>query len=973
MSQQFSSSDTGTNKKTLREAYRPLPIVVPNINLTFEFKENCVQISNEMKITLKDSNEKFLSLHERNPGEVLARDGILLHGSKFLSLERVMVDSNILEEGDYEIIEFNLWIKPSALVKVNSHRTQCSIRTIVNIDPANNHQLSGLYKSNDNFVTQCEAEGFRNITYAIDRPDVMSIFTTKIIASRKMKTLLGNGNLVEAGEHSSSPNHHFALWHDPFPKPTYLFAVVVGLFDRIQDTYITSKGKKVDLHFYSETKYIDKLGHAITSLKRAMRWDEEKYGREYDLNLFNVVCIDDFNAGAMENKSLNIFNASLVVAGTRTATDTDFERIEGVVAHEYFHNWTGNRVTCRDWFQLTLKEGLTVYRDQEFSADMNSRAVVRLQNVAFLRARQFPEDNGAMRHPIRPDEYEAVDNFYTYTVYEKGAEVVRMYESLYGKEGFRKGMDLYFERHDGSAVTCDDFLEAMADANDDKLTQFERWYSTSGTPNVSLNSEYDSANDLYLLHVSQSHPALPNVIVEPLLIPIKVSFLHPSTGKMLLISSYFESVGHKNSLVKSECEERPNSNSECTLRLTQNHQTFIFPGLGSQIGSKEKPIISAFRGFSAPVKFEIQDASPRDTLFVLKNDTDGVNRFNASQTITKWLIHELYRTSRAYFIEKHGQYAEYNFSSDILNAPTLKSLMLAENARLQTYFDEFVVEGFRAVLQDASADDNFKASVVSFASITEMSAEISECDPVLLFVVVQYLSTSLAEQLENTFLEIVNREKPGQKISPEEPLAGSALRALVNRAYSFLSLLKKPPIEHKLLDRMRRSENMTDEISSLNALNYDCPSRNTALNEFEAKWNLDMLTMHKWYLVNASCNIPGNFERIERIYSNKSFAKTNPNNIYTLIGGLKNSQVNFHSPDYKGYSFLVNKVIEIDKFNSAVASRLMSAFTLAKNYTKGRQSAICSLMSLLTQTKGMSQQVTEIAHATMRAISKSSS
>ena len=969
MTDEAKTINRNSSNKTHRSAYQPLPITVPHVSLTFKIENGVVDVTSEMNLKLRSSDKK-----SDNPEDILKREGLLLNGSAFLSLESISIDSAIVKSFHVSKEDYNLRLSPALFQDAsweNKNSWNLSIR--VKIDPSSNLQLSGLYKSHGNYVTQCEAEGFRNMIYSFDRPDVMSTYRTKIVGPvDSAPILLSNGNLEESGQYSGLNGYHYAVWYDPHPKPTYLFALVAGAFEKVTDCYTSISGKKIDLHFYSEAKYIHKLDHAISSLKRAMQWDEEKYGREYDLNLFNVIAIDDFNAGAMENKSLNIFNASLVVAGKRTATDTDFERIEGVVAHEYFHNWTGNRVTCRDWFQLTLKEGLTVYRDQEFSSDMNSRDVVRLQNVAFLRARQFPEDSSAMRHAIRPDEYEAVDNFYTYTVYEKGAEVVRMYESLYGKEGFRKGMDLYFQRHDGAAVTCDDFLDAMADANEDDLSQFRRWYSTAGTPHVSLKSIYNIEKDVLIITASQEHPFINEPSSGPLVIPMKFSLLHPETGVHLKISNYFECEGHTDTLVESLCKEYTPESTEVTLRLTSSKQTFIFTGLSDGNAKlKSKPIASVFRGLSAPVRFDVLDASPNDNLFLLKYDSDGVNRFNAGQTISRWLVHELYQKAKEKLIKRNGPLSEYSISDNIFDAKALTELMLANDSYLMKYFEGFVVNGFKEVLHDSSADGKFKAMAISFPALAELTTEITECDPVLLHVVLEYLKTSLAGRLRDSLLEIIETDSSHVRVSAESPLEGSSNRAIVNKAYSLLALLQEDFIEKKLLNRMRAAQNMTDEVASLSSLNYSCSTREIAMKDFMEKWSSDMLTMHKWYLISASCNIPGNFDCIENIFRSEQFIKTNPNNIYTLIGGLKNSYVNFHSPDYKGYSFLVSKVIEIDKINSGVAARLMSAFTLAKSYTKGRQSAICGLMSLVSQTHGISKQVSEIANATIRSICRS--
>ncbi|KNH08882.1 hypothetical protein XU18_0737 [Perkinsela sp. CCAP 1560/4] len=953
--------------KTHRKDYLPLPVSVPEVSLSFFLDDETVIVESKMRLKLQRKTDSFMQAHNAEPLEVLSKNGIQLHGSSYLNLKSLSLNQKQIAVEDYCVLNGVLQIKPSLFTIEPSSTSDWNLQITVEIRPQDNLTLSGLYKSCGNFVTQCESEGFRNITYAFDRPDVMSVYTTKIFGNKtSLPVILGNGNLIASGDVEGKPGYHFAEWHDPFPKPTYLFAIVAGKLLKLRDTFTTKSGKKVDLDFYCEEKYVDKLDHAIASLKKAMKWDEEVYGLEYDLNLFNIVAIDDFNAGAMENKSLNIFNSSLIVAGKRTATDSDLERIEGVVAHEYFHNWTGNRVTCRDWFQLTLKEGLTVYRDQEFSSDMNSRAVVRLQNVAFLQSRQFPEDQSSMRHPIRPDEYEAIDNFYTYTVYEKGAEVVRMYESMYGKKGFRKGLDLYFHRHDGCAVTCEDFLQAMADANQDDLSQFARWYHTAGTPEISFASEYDIEKDLYFLHIGQSHVA--DHEIKPLLVPIKVAFLHPSTGKMLKIHNYYTNSKRITDFTKNDSTEHVVNDSQCVLRLISNCQTFVFQGFHAQIGEVAKPILSALRGFSAPVKAKFVEESQKDASFLLKHDNDEVNRFNAGQSMTRSLILSLYEKTVELFRSTRGQFAEYQFGDAICNSVALDKIMESGDSKLSEFLKNHVAQGFQAVLNDSKLDGRSKAYLISFPALSELSVEISSCDPVILYSVYDYLTTQLAQELKNTLLQIVESDKACQKSSAAVSMDGSDERALINKAYSLLAHLKDPNIESKLLERLRNATNMTDELSSLNALNYDSPTRAVAMKEFREKWKADSLVMHKWYSVNSASNIPDNLSSVENIYRSEDFVKTNPNNIYTLLGGLKNSYVNFHRPDYQGYSYLINKVVEIDRINPAVAARLMSAFTFAKNYTKGRQSAISALMSFVTQSHGISKQVAEIAKATITAL-----
>lgn len=497
-----------------------------------------------------------------------------------------------------------LIIKAEALREANE--SSFEVATVVHIKPEENTRLSGLYKSSSMFCTQCEAEGFRRITYYLDRPDVMAPFRVRLEASKEScPILLSNGNKVDSGDSQVDPSRHWALWDDPFNKPAYLFALVAGDLGYISDTFTTKSGREVQLQIFSEHKNVGQLQHAMESVHRAMKWDEDVFGLEYDLDNYNIVAVGDFNMGAMENKGLNIFNTAYVLASPDTATDTDFERIESVIGHEYFHNWTGNRVTCRDWFQLTLKEGLTVFRDQQFSADCHSAAVKRIEDVKGLRSRQFAEDSGPMSHPIRPESYISMDNFYTSTVYEKGAEVVRMYHTLLGQEGFRKGMDLYFERHDGCAVTCDDFLAAMSDANETDLQQFAHWYSTAGTPKVIVTGQkYLPEERTFSITFSQSVPTNPNA--PALFIPIVVGLLNRTDGSELLPST--------------------------VLHFTEKKQTFVIPGVGSKELGKMDVIASVLRGFSAPVNLEIL-RSDEDLAFLMTYEQDSFNRWEASQQL----------------------------------------------------------------------------------------------------------------------------------------------------------------------------------------------------------------------------------------------------------------------------------------------------------------------------------------------------
>lgn len=561
--------------------YQPPVFGVKTIHLDFELQDDHALVESRMEIT------------RQTPG------GLCLYGDE-LELVSISLNDRLLADGDYQLQNGNLLI--------NDCPDECTLLIVTKIYPQDNTKLSGLFRSRQLFCTQCEAEGFRRITFFPDRPDVLTTFTTKISANKeKYPVLLSNGNLIDSGD--SGDGRHWVVWQDPFKKPSYLFALVAGNLASIKDEFITASGKKVDLIIYVEPGNEDKCAHAMISLKKSMRWDEEVYGREYDLSIFMIVAVSDFNMGAMENKGLNIFNSKYILAKPDSATDQDYADIEGVVAHEYFHNWTGNRVTCRDWFQLSLKEGLTVFRDQEFSRDMNSRDVCRIFDVKILRAAQFPEDAGSMAHPVRPASYQEINNFYTATVYNKGSEVIRMQHTLLGKDGFRRGMDLYFERHDGQAVTIDDFVAAMQDANNVDFTQFTRWYSQAGTPEVTVATDFKA--NILTLTMTQTCPPTPECQdKQPFHIPIRIA-LFDKTGKRLPVDID-------------------------VLELRERQQTFIFTDLA------EKPIVSLLRDFSAPIKLH-QQSSSSERLALLRFETDGYAKWDAAQQLVLDYLQAMYK------------------------------------------------------------------------------------------------------------------------------------------------------------------------------------------------------------------------------------------------------------------------------------------------------------------------------------------
>jgi len=745
----------------------------------------------------------------------------------------------------------------------------------------------------------------------------MSVYTTRIEADKsKYPVLLGNGNLVSSGD--LGKGRHFAVWEDPWPKPCYLFALVAGDLALTKGAFTTASGRAVELRIYTQAHNADKTAHALTSLIKSMAWDETRFGLEYDLDLFNIVAVDDFNMGAMENKSLNIFNSRLVLATPATATDSDYAAIESVVAHEYFHNWTGNRVTCRDWFQLSLKEGLTVYRDQEFSADMNSRGVQRISDVSRLRASQFPQDSGPMAHSIRPDSYVKMDNFYTTTVYEKGAEVVRMYDTLLGRGGFRAGMDLYFKRHDGQAVTCDDFLAAMADANADKdLSGFDRWYSQAGTPVLTVRFSYDPQQRTVTLACSQRTAATPGQSDKaPMVLPIAVGLLGAD--------------GRDLALTLSSGEGRVDATgSTAVLRMSGSEATFVF----SEVQSR--PVPSLLRGFSAPVKLETEGVSEEDLVFLLAHDSDPFNRWEAGQTLGRRLLLRLLASHAA---------------GEPLAVPPAFTAAL------------------RSVLVGAcapGADKAFAARCLSLPSESELAEAMTVSDPLTTHAVRKFLVKSLAQQLQPE-LQAALRDNtaPCYDNTP----AARAARVLKNTALAYLASLATPDIAAEAARRFEQADNMSDSISALAALaSFESPQRTAALASFADKWAADPLVMNKWFGLQGGSDLPGNVANVRSLLSHPSFDIKNPNKVYSLIGAFCGCAVNFHAADGTGYVFLADIVLQLDALNAQVAARMVSGFTRWRKYDTARQQLMRAQLERIVSAPGLSDNVMEIASKSLAA------
>ncbi|WJX48020.1 Puromycin-sensitive aminopeptidase [Trifolium repens] len=832
-----------------------------------------------------------------------------------MTLVSVQINGKALKEEDYHLDARHLTIKSPPSGKYD-------LEIVTEILPQKNTSLEGLYKSSGNFCTQCEAEGFRKITYYQDRPDIMAKYTVRIEADKSLyPVLLSNGNL--AGQGDLEGGKHYAVWEDPFKKPCYLFALVAGQLESRDDTFTTRSGRKVALRIWTPADDVPKTAHAMYSLKAAMKWDEDVFGLEYDLDLFNIVAVPDFNMGAMENKSLNIFNSKLVLASPETASDADYAAILGVIGHEYFHNWTGNRVTCRDWFQLSLKEGLTVFRDQEFSSDMGSRTVERIGDVSKLRNYQFPQDAGPMAHPVRPHSYIKMDNFYTVCSYDpmyQGAEVVRMYKTLLGSQGFRKGMDLYFKRHDGQAVTCEDFFAAMRDANNADFANFLLWYSQAGTPVVKVNTSYNAEGHTFTLKISQEIPPTPGQSVkEPMFIPIAVGLLD-STGKDIPLSSIY----HDGALQSVSSNDQ--SVSTTVLRVTKKEEEFVFTDIF------ERPVPSLLRGYSAPIRLE-SDVTDDDLFFLLANDSDEFNRWEAGQILARKLMLSLVD----------------DFQHN-------KPLVLNSN----------FLDGFRRILSDSSLDKEFVAKAITLPGEGEIMDLMKIADPDAVHTVRSFIRKQLASELRSEFLSTVeNNRNSGEYVFDHSNMAR---RALKNVALAYLASLEDPEFTNLALQEYKTATNMTEQFAALASIAQNPgKTRDDVLADFYQKWQNDYLVVNKWFALQAVSDIAGNVENVRKLLNHPAFDLRNPNKVYSLIGGFCGSPVNFHAKDGSGYEFLGDIVLQLDKINPQVASRMVSAFSRWKRYDDTRQKLAKAQLEKIMSTNGLSENVFEIASKSLAA------
>jgi aminopeptidase N len=871
----------GNPKAIYLKDYQQPDYLIDKVSLRFELYEEKTLVHAVLHVNANENASPDANLE--------------LHGEQ-LRLIEVRMDDKQLSEQDYLLSAESLTI--------HNVPDQFVLTTLVEIDPAQNTALEGLYLSSGNYCTQCEAEGFRKITYYLDRPDVMAVFSVRIEADQeKIPVLLSNGNRMSEGKLEAG--RHFAEWHDPFPKPSYLFALVAGDLSCCRDKYTTSSGREVSLEIYTEAHNIDKCDHAIASLKKAMQWDEDTFKLEYDLDTYMIVAVDDFNMGAMENKGLNVFNSKCVLASSKTSTDADYMSIEAVIAHEYFHNWTGNRVTCRDWFQLSLKEGLTVFRDQEFTSDVTSRAVKRIQDVRYLRTYQFAEDDSPMAHPIRPSSYVEINNFYTLTVYEKGSEVVRMYQTLLGREGFKKGMQRYFEKHDGQAVTTDDFATAMAEANNFELGNFLNWYSQSGTPTLNVSSIWDQDKQQLIISFEQELPT--NKMQpepQPYLIPVKTA-LFDSNGKPMTLS--VEDDGYE-------------SAEQVTLHVTQVRQKFVFTDI------KENPTPSFLQNFSAPVKLNYQYTAD-DFVFLMANDTDTFNRWDAGQRFaTEWLLDAMIALKTDTSLPDASQY----------------------------------INALEVVLCDEDIDSAFKAEMMVLPQESYLAEFIQPIDVDAIYQVRKLLQVNIAEALEQLLLKTYQQNNIAGEYQYNAVDMG--MRRLASICLLYLNLLGKDQYIELAKVQFETTNNMTDSMAALESVNdLDISFRSKALAEFGDRWKDNALVMDKWFSLQARSRKPGVLETINELLNHPCFSIKNPNKVRALISvfAMANPTA-FHAKDGSGYTFLTDKIIELNAINPQVASRLVKPLIDWKKYDAGRQKFMKQSLQRIKAVPDLSIDVFEI-------------
>jgi aminopeptidase N len=873
---------TDTPRPILLKDYRPPGYLIDSVSLHVVLHKTRTRVRSRLRL-------------RANPA--VAKPGPLRLDGELLDLESIKLDGRELTPRDYTLAEKELVISspPKAAFELD---------TVTYCNPEANKALTGLYVSKGIYCTQCEAQGFRRITYFLDRPDVLSTYTVRIEANREeAPVLLANGNPVERGTLDGGARH-YAVWRDPHPKPSYLFALVGGNLASIASDFTTASGNRVDLTIYVEPGKESRCGWAMECLKRSMQWDEERFGREYDLDVFNIVAVSDFNMGAMENKGLNIFNDALVLASPETATDAAFRDIERVIAHEYFHNWTGNRITCRDWFQLCLKEGLTVFRDQEFGADMRSAAEQRIAEVRSLKARQFPEDAGPLAHPVRPAKYIEINNFYTATVYDKGAELVRMLETLLGRDGFRKGMDLYFERHDGQAATVEDFVACFADSSGRDLTQFMTWYAQAGTPEVACSVKYDARTGAAELTLTQRVAPTPGEAKKkPLHIPIKLGLIDGEGRDMDL------------RLVAG------GRLADGLIELRKKSETFRFRDIASP------PVVSLLRQFSAPVNLAIK-RSDSELAFLMARDSDLFNRWQAAQ----------------------------DYAARVLTG-TVAARAAGERAPQPKAF----IDALAVTLADRDLAPGYLAQFLTLPSENDLARIIGkDVDPLAIHRARRALRKAIANGLRAPLADIYRRmETPGPYSPAAEPAGRRALR---NVALGYLASSSRPEDVTRAATHFAESRNLTDETAALAVLSeINAPERAAALARFYERWRGDHLVIDSWFAYQAASPLPSTLATVKRLMRHPLFSIKNPNKVRALIGTFAAaSPVNFNRPDGKGYDFLADRVLELDAFNPQIAARMLATFRGWRMLEPVRRAAAKATLQRVARAKPLSNDVFEI-------------
>jgi len=861
--------------------YRPPAYRIPEIELDFHLDGSATRVTSTMQVERLASRPEPLQL-----------DG------QRLKLISIKVDGKTLDPSAYSV-------DPSSLT-LNDPPKSFTLEIVTEIAPAENTALEGLYMANGIFCTQCEPEGFRAITYFVDRPDNLARFQTRIEAHMSVALeLLSNGNLIESGE--LDDGRHFAIWRDPFPKPSYLFALVAGDLCHISDHFDTMCGRRVDLRIYVEHGNEARATYAMDALKRSMRWDEEVYGREYDLDIFMIVAVSAFNFGAMENKGLNIFNDKVLLASPETATDDDYARIEAVVAHEYFHNWTGDRITCRDWFQLSLKEGLTVFRETGFVGDMRSHAVRRITDVKDLRLRQFQEDAGPLAHPVQPQSYITIDNFYTATVYEKGAEVIRMLRTIVGAEAFRNGMDIYFERHDGDAATVEDFVRCFEEASGRKLEQFRLWYSQAGTPEVQVEAGYDPKTKTYALNLRQSVPPTPGQPEKkPMHIPLALGLVGKHSAKPLPLTLEGENT--------TGPEER-------VLELTSPEQRFIFSGV------EEEPVLSIGRDLSAPVIIRNPQSSATRA-FLMSHDADAFNRWEAGQKLSTDLLLEMVRAIQT------GR------------APTTDA----------TYMD-----AIGGVIARADEDHAFTALMLMPPSESELALAVNPIDPDSIHDARKRLIWAIADAHGSAIAALYKKLESKGGFSPDAASAGR--RALRNAALRFLTVADDDYAAELAEAHYRSATNMTDMTAGLAALARTANARrDRAFAHFHDRFRDDPLVLDKWMGLQAMSPQPDTVDRVRSLMGHKVFSLKNPNRVRALIGAFAlGNPLRFHDRSGAGYRLVREVVQTLDSINPQTAARMAAAFETWRRYDASRQLLMRAELEAIVARPGLSTNLYEVA------------